>query len=317
MSGRGTLVRMTAPFVLVFLVMIAVQAAWTRGDLMNSSSADSGSYDDEILAWRKSRVRDLTGEDGWLALAGLYWLQPGKNTFGTSDSRDIVLPAGKAPEYAGSILIGGGSIRIEAAPGAGITSDGKTVGALELHSDEAGKPTVLKLGPLSFHVIKRGDKLGLRVKDRDNPERLAFRGLDYFPIDPGWRLEGTFVPYDPPKSIPITNILGMVEDQQSPGAIRFQVAGATFQLDAVTEQGSEELFIMFADKTTGTETYGSGRYLYAPMPSANGKTVIDFNKAYNPPCAFTRFATCPLPPRQNRLPIGVQAGEKKYAGGSH
>jgi uncharacterized protein (DUF1684 family) len=283
---------------------------------MNLSRPNLGPYDEEILAWRKSRVQDLTGEDGWLTLAGLYWLHPGKNTLGSASSNAIVLPAGKAPEYAGAILIAASSVSIEAPPGSGITIDGKAVTSLDLHSDEGGKPTVLKLGSLTFHVIKRGDRLGLRVKDRNNPNRLGFKGLDYYPIDSAWRFEAAFVPYDPPKSIPITNILGMIEEQKSPGAISFKVAGTTYQLDAVIEQGSDELFVMFADKTTGSETYGSGRYLYCPMPS-NGRTVIDFNKAYNPPCAFTQFATCPLPPRQNRLPIAINAGERKYAGGRH
>src|SRR5262249_27444900 len=154
---------------------------------------------------------------GWLALAGLYWLHSGKNTFGCGSSGDIVLPPGKAPGNAGSIIVTDGSIRIEAAQGAGITSDGKPVTALELHSDAAGHPTVLKLGSLSFHVIKRGNRLGLRVRDKDNPDRVGFKGIEYYPIDAGWRLQGTFVPYDPPKPIPITNILGMVEDQKSPG----------------------------------------------------------------------------------------------------
>src|SRR5262249_27829795 len=160
----GFIMRMTTLPVPVFLCMIVIQSAWIPGGLMNSSPEDSGSYDEEILAWRKSRVQDLTGEDGWLALAGLYWLHSGKNTFGCGSSGDIVLPPGKAPGNAGSIIVTDGSIRIEAAQGAGITSDGKPVTALELHSDAAGHPTVLKLGSLSFHVIKRGNRLGLRVR---------------------------------------------------------------------------------------------------------------------------------------------------------
>jgi uncharacterized protein (DUF1684 family) len=302
---------------LILVFVFAVVVAWIPGDLASSSGTPGNSYDEEIRAWRKTRIQELTGEDGWLVLAGLYWLQPGKNIIGSGASSDIVLPAGKAREYAGTIWLNDGRTRIDAAPGAGITSDGKPVSTLELHSDEGGKPTVLKVGSLSFHVIKRGDKLGIRVRDKENPDRVSFKGIDYFPIEPGWRFDGTFVPYSPPKLIPITNILGMVEDQKSPGAISFQVAGSSYRLDAVIEQGSEELFIMFADKTTGTQTYGSGRYLYAPMPSPDGRVILDFNKAYNPPCAFTRFATCPLPPRQNRLPLSIQAGEKKYAGNSH
>src|SRR5262249_2516827 len=142
------------------------------GDFMKSGS-DAGSYDEEIKAWRKSRIHDLTSEDGWLALAGLFWLQPGKNTIGGSTASDIVLPGGNAPDYAASILVANGTITIEASPEAGITCDGNPVRKLELHSDEGGKPTVLKLGSLSFHLIKRGDQLGLRVKARDNPDRVG------------------------------------------------------------------------------------------------------------------------------------------------
>jgi uncharacterized protein (DUF1684 family) len=210
-----------------------------------------------------------------------------------------------------------GVVTLEAKPDAGITSDGNAASTLVLQSDDDGKPTVLKLGSLKLFVIKRGDKLGLRVKDKRNPGRSRFAGLDYFPVDLKWRIDARFETYDPPRIIPIVNVLGMVDNMTSPGVLVFEVNAKSYRLDPVLEKGSKQLFIIFGDKTTGKETYGAGRYLYADPAGDDGKVVLDFNKAYNPPCAFTEFATCPLPPRQNRLSIRVEAGEKKYAGSGH
>jgi hypothetical protein len=166
-------------------------------------------------------------------------------------------------------------------------------------------------------VIKRGEKLGLRVKDKQNPARSRFAGLDYYSVDLKWRIEAEYEAYNPVRLIPIANVLGMVDDMTSPGALVFEANGKSLRLDAVVEKGSNQLFIIFADQTSGKETYGAGRYLYANPPDAVGKVIVDFNKAENPPCAFTKFATCPLPPKQNRLPIRVEAGEKKYGGSEH
>ncbi len=181
---------------------------------------------------------------------------------------------------------------------------------MELKSDETGEPTLLHLGSLTFHVIKRGERLGVRVKDKENPARIKFPGLQYFPIDPKWRVTAKFVPYNPPKKIPILNVLGMLQDEPSPGTLEFQVNGKTYRIDPITEQGSDELFLIFADQTTGKETYGAGRYLYTPQAGPDGKVLIDFNKAYSPPCAFTAYATCPLPPPGNKLAVRIEAGEK-------
>ncbi|HKG12516.1 MAG TPA: DUF1684 domain-containing protein, partial [Pyrinomonadaceae bacterium] len=192
--------------------------------------------------------------------------------------------------------------------------EGKPVTSLELKPDtDAGGPTTLKLGTLTFHVIKRGERLGVRVKDSASPERTSFRGLEYFPTDERWRVEARFEPHNPPKTIPITNVLNMEEDTPSPGSLVFDVGGQTYRLDAITEEGEEQFFVIFADATSGKETYGAGRYLYAGPPDSQGRLLIDFNKAYSPPCAFTKYATCPLPPEQNNLPLRVEAGEK-FAG---
>jgi uncharacterized protein (DUF1684 family) len=271
-------------------------------------------YADEVEQWKAKRVASLKGDDGWLSLVGLHWLKEGVNKIGSDPSNEVVLPEGKSPRVAGSLFLNGGAVRIEARPGSGITSEGKPVTSLDLTSDaDGGKPTVLKLGTLTFHVIKRGERLGVRVKDSASPERVNFHGLEYFPLDERWRVEARFEPHNPPKTIPITNVLGMEDDEPSPGAVVFDIDGKTYRLDALTEAGEEQFFIIFADATSGKETYGAGRYLYAGPPDSAGRLLIDFNEAYSPPCAFTKYATCPLPPEQNRLPLRVEAGEK-FAG---
>jgi uncharacterized protein (DUF1684 family) len=198
-----------------------------------------------------------------------------------------------------------------AAPGAGVSVDGKPVTSQALRSDADGDQTLLTLGSLSFYVIQRGDRVGVRVKDSQSEARKDFHGIESFPIDPKWRVEARLEPYDPPKSIPVPNVLGSVEPGECPGALVFQINGKTYRLDPILEKGERDLFVIFADRTNGTQTYGAGRFLYA-SPPIDGRTTLDFNKAYNPPCVFTLYATCPLPPPQNRLPIRVEAGEKAY-----
>ena len=300
--------------IIVFLFLIAIAPGQSK---LPADSSDAA-YASEFEHWRAERLKEINGDDGWNTLVGLFWLNQGQNRFGSDPSGDIVLPRNRAPRFAGSLWLNGKKLRIKATAKAGLTVDGAPVTNIVLQSDaDGGKPTVLKLGSLKMFVIKRGEKFGLRVKDTQSPARSHFAGLDYFPLDSKWKIEARFEPYDPPKAVPIANVLGMVEDMISPGAAVFEVAGKSYRLDAVLEKGEERLFIIFADQTTGKETYGAGRYLYADPPGASGKVIVDFNKAYNPPCAFTKFATCPLPPKQNRLALRIAAGEKKYAGASH
>lgn len=280
-------------------------------------ASEDNAYLEEIRKWRAERLEEINGDNGWTTLVGLFWLSEGQNRFGSDASNEIVLPRASSPKLAGTLRLDKGIVHLEASPSAGITSGDVPAVKIDLESDATGKPTVLKMGSLTFFVIKRGEKFGLRVKDKQHPARTRFSGLDYFPIDLMWRLEAKFEPYNPPKIIPIVNVLGMVENMTSPGALVFEMNGNTYRLDPVLEKGSKQLFIIFADKTTGKQTYGAGRYLYAEPADASGKVVVDFNKAHNPPCAFTKFATCPLPPLQNRLAIRVDAGEMKYAGPGH
>jgi uncharacterized protein (DUF1684 family) len=269
-----------------------------------------------IGRWRSERVESLTSDNGWLTLAGLFWLKEGENTFGRGPGNSLVLDHAALADTAGSFVLSGHQVRFRALPGSGVTRDGRPVTELDLAPDTSGQPTVLGCGALRFYVIERAGNLGVRVRDLDNPHRSGFRGLEYFPVSTDWVVNARFERYQPAHHIKIVNILGMELEMESPGAVVFTKDGREWRLDTVLEEpGDQELFIMFADATSGHETYGAGRFLYIPIPA--GATVpVDFNKAYNPPCALNEFATCPLPPWQNRLKLKVTAGERKYAGGT-
>lgn len=270
-------------------------------------------YQQELDQWRAEREAGLRKPDGWFSLVGLSWLEEGENRFGSDPAGKVVLPAGKAPAQAGVLVRHGNTVELKAAPEAGLTLDGKPVREATLEVGKEGKPQVVGLGSLSFFLIPRGDRVGVRVRDSAAPALAAFHGLDYYPAAEDWRVEARFEPYQPPKPIPIVNILGMVEDNPSPGAVVFQREGKTYRLEAL-DGGDGSLFLLFADPTNGPETYGAGRFLDTDPPK-DGKVTVDFNRAYNPPCAFSAYATCPLPPKQNRLPFAVRAGEKKYGTG--
>jgi uncharacterized protein len=278
-----------------------------------AATPPAASYEQELEQWKAKRLEGLKGEDSWLLLIGLFWLKEGANRFGSDIAGEIVLPEDKSGKHAGSIYLDAGKVRLEANPEAKITSKGQPVTTIELKSDENGEPTPLDMGSLSFHVIKRGERLGLRVKDRENPARAAFKGTDYYPADRKWVVNARFEPYNPPKQVPILNVLGMETDETSPGLLAFEMDGRPYKLEALKEKGSEQFFIIFADQTNKQETYGAGRYLYADPPGPDGRVTLDFNRAYSPPCAFTKYATCPLPPQQNRLTLRVEAGER-YTG---
>lgn len=266
----------------------------------------------EIDAWRRRRIARLTSEDGWLSLTGLFWLEPGDNAVGSAAGSPVLLPAGRAPARAGNLRVEGAVVVFEPAPGAVLEADGRPVGGpAPLRSDAAGAPSVLSLGGVRFHLVERGGRLAVRVRDRENPARHGLRPIESFPVSPAWRFEARFEPYEPPKRIPVTGILGTVEQEISPGAVVFSVAGQELRLDPILERGETDYWIIFGDLTNGADTYGGGRFVYV-APPAGGRTVLDFNKAYNPPCVFTPYSTCPLPPPQNRLPIRVEGGEKVY-----
>ncbi len=279
------------------------------------AQVDYAQYKQQILQWRQHRLQRLTRPDGWLSLAGLFWLHEGNNTFGFGKQNDIQFPGEKSPGRLGTIILQNGQIRLETAPGAKIRINDKSVKTAELHSDADGKPTIMSYKSYLWYVIKRGDRYAIRLKNTENPAIKNFKGIAYFPIDLKWRIRAKFVPYKPVKKVPIPTEIGTVEMQNTPGYLEFKVDGKVLHLNFYAENPSDTLWTIFADETSGRETYGAGRFLEVPPPDRTGMTVIDFNKAYNPPCAFTDFATCPMAPKENFLPIRVTAGEKY--GGDH
>jgi uncharacterized protein len=252
------------------------------------------SYQDEIAKWHRDRETALTADGGWLTVAGLFWLHPGANTFGRDAANNIVLPDG--PAHAGVFHFENGKVTV--------TMDGAT---RELHPDSAD---AARVGRLSLFIIKRSDKFGIRLKDPESPARREFKGIASFPADEAYRVTARWVAE--PRKIPILNVLGQTEDSECPGYAVFRLHGQELKLHPILEEpGAKELFFIFRDQTSNKETYGAGRFLYTALPQ-NGQVVLDFNQAQNPPCAFTPFATCPLPPAENRLPVRIEAGEKKY-----
>ena len=278
------------------------------------AAADDGFQKSE-QAWRDGRVKRLSSPNGWLTLVGLHWLQPGENVFGSDPECAVPLPAGKAPKHAGVLVLESGAVTIKPAAGSGLKIDDKPAGQQVLGDDTAKDTNVVSLGDVSFFIIKRGERIGVRVKDQKSPVRTHFKGIDYYPADPKWRVEGTFVPYDAPKKVEIPTVLGTTDTMEAPGLVKLTIDGTEVSLEPVVEDPDKpSLWFIFKDQTSNKETYGGGRFLYSEMPK-DGKVVVDFNQAYNPPCAFTPYATCPLPPKQNWLPVRVEAGEKVFAGG--
>jgi uncharacterized protein (DUF1684 family) len=269
----------------------------------------------EIEAWRAQREERLRAEGGWLALAGLHWLGEGAMTIGSNPMADVVLPS-SAPLSAGRLVREGAAVWLEPAPGVEARHEGERFRRLEMRSDASEEPTVVELGSLSLQVIERGQRIGLRVKDAEAAARTGFTGIESFPIDRRWRLTARLDPYEPPREMMVDDYTGGTQEALSPGSLVFEVDGESHRLDAL--DAGDELFVIFADRTSGRSTYGAGRYLYVDKPGPDGLVTLNFNQAYNPPCAFSPFATCPLPPRQNRLDLEVEAGEKDYHGpGAH
>jgi uncharacterized protein (DUF1684 family) len=266
-------------------------------------------YESSVRQWRSAYENSLRADDGWLTLAGLFWLKEGANSAGTAPGSDILLPPGSAPARAGEFDFRGNITLFRAAAGAGVMVNGHPATEAPLIADTDGVPSLVQIGGLTMMVIHRGKRYGIRVKNKQSPVRLHFTGLRWYPVKPQYRIAAEFHAYPQPRRIAIPNVLGDTEPLPSPGYAAFTVGGVRVRLFPVTEDG--RLFFIFRDRTSGKATYGSGRFLDADMP-VNGKVTLDFNEAYNPPCAFTPYATCPLPPASNRLSVAIEAGEKKY-----
>ena len=270
-------------------------------------------YTEEVEHWRAHREATLKAEDGWLSLAGLFWLKEGSNPVGSAPGNSILLPRG--PANLGTINYHEGKAVFVPQPGSVLTVNGQAPTTAALKSDAGGaKPDLMRVGDFTFFVIHRGERDGIRLRDTQSQARRGFHGLRWYPPNQAYRVTAKWVAYPEPKILAVPNILGETEHTPSPGYAEFTLNGHEIRLDPVVEDGT--LFFVFRDTTAGKETYGSGRFLHTAMPK-EGRVVLDFNEAYNPPCAFTPYATCPLPPKQNRLTIPIEAGELNYGEHPH
>jgi len=268
-------------------------------------------YEKEQQAWRRDREEKLKATDGWLTVSGLFWLREGINEFGAGSGNDIVLPSATAASRIGAFELTGDRVRLRVDEGVTVTIDGQPIRETELKLDaNSSKPIVN--GDLTFIILRRGEKYGLRFKDQNSAARRHFSGLRWYPVKKDYCVTASFTPYDTAREVSIINLLGDIEKYRSPGLLRFTLQGQDYSLEPVEIAGGR-FFIIFRDLTSNRTTYGAARFLYTSTP-VDGKVTIDFNQAINPPCAFTIYATCPLPPRQNRLNVAIEAGEQTYPG---
>lgn len=267
-------------------------------------------FERETDAWHAGRVAALKAEDGWLNLAGLHWLNEGIQTFGSDSTQAIVFPPVRIAGMAGRFERRGDLVVMYASKGSEININGKPAVIDTVFSPSMKSAPVCESGSLRWTIIKRGDRIGIRLRDLNHPSLLTFKDVERFPADTNWRVSARLVTDMYTRSIPITNVLGQTTQTPLAGRLHFNLNDRPMVLDALTE--GNELLIIFGDETSGVDTYPAGRFLYAAMPDVEGNTILDFNRAINPPCAFTPFATCPLPPRQNVLSVAVRAGEKDH-----
>ena len=282
---------------------------------IKSADEVESKYVQKISAMRQQRAEALCADWGWLTLAGLYWLHEGDNSFGRDPSNDIVLPNPDAPLFAGTFVLSAGQVHLRVADGIAMTANGKPVTSLTLRPDTSDTPDYVTLGDMTMVYIPRGARHGIRLYDISHPVRRNFQGLHWYPIQESYCIAARYTPYEPPKPITIMNVLGDAQESYSPGYVEFELDGETHRLDA--EDRNTALFFNFGDQTNRQTTYGAGRFLSTDLPDQGllepGNLVIDFNRATNPYCAYTPYATCPLPPPDNHLTAAIEAGEMRFA----
>ena len=316
---------MRHPYIAVAIGLLALagcqQQQTTQGSTASTNAAepariDRTAFEQDVAKWRSARVERLRKPDNWLSLVGLHWVEPGVHQLGMAESNDIQLRTG--PAKLGTLKLADGKAAFTPDPNVGATIDGKpATGEIALKSDtttDPNGPTIVAFnnGSANFQVIERSGNFALRVKDANAPTRTGFLGIDYFDMDQAWRVNARFEPHPKGQTIPMATVINTIEPMMNPGTLVFDKDGKTFRLEAVDE-GDGRMFLVYSDHTNGKSTYAAGRFVYADAPK-NGMTVLDFNKSYNPPCVFTHYATCPLPPPENRLDLTITAGEKSYRG---
>ena len=308
----------TASFLLAAALLVLAALSLGCDSASSRKAADpvpAATFADSLTEYRAAREERLRDETGWLTIAGLFWLTPGDNPFGTGPDNAVVLPTG--PARAGTFVLADGAVTVRPEPGAGLLLDGAEVGERRLATDAEGEPDQLTLGRLTFWVIQRGDRLAIRLRDPESSLRVNFAGVDFYPPDPAYRVPARFHRYPEPHRVPMENMAGTVDTVIVPGEAVFSLAGEEIALLPVVDDPADSaFFFVFSDATSGDETYGGGRFLSATL-GPQDRVVLDFNRAYNPPCAFNPYTTCPLPLPENRLRVSVRAGERAYAGEGH
>ena len=298
----------------VVALLAALAAACGRQEqaAQPHTAATVDPYQADIEKFRQQREAKLTSDVGWLTIAGLHFLTRPETTVGAAADNDVVLPAG-APARVGTFVVGKtGKISVRLEPGLSAKLlDGKPFTGGEIKTDGAGPPERLVFGDIQVWVHQSGDRPAIRIRDRNNHLRKAFTGMKWYPVNASYKVEGTFVPFEKAQTFEVPNMLGDIDKMESPGHVKFTLNGKEHNMLAITED-EESFWFIFRDLTSGEETYPAARFLYTGRPGAGGKVTLDFNRAENPPCAFNPYATCPLPPPENRLQVKVEAGEKIY-----
>lgn len=285
------------------LLMLLLNTACSTG----AEDLDRAALEADVLAWRDSRLASLMSPTGFLNLAGLFWLETESATFGSSPDNDLVFPA-SADARIGRFLVTADGVVMEPEGGATVLANGEPVGRILLADDTTDDPVMITHGSLAWTIIKRDGRYAVRLRDFDHPALVSFPPLRYFPIDPSWRVEATLGRYAEPRRVEASTVIeGLGWNPESPGVVTFDRDGETYTLEAYTS--GERLFFVFGDRTNGRETYPAGRFLYTDAPGDDGRIVLDFNRAYSPPCAFNDFSTCPVASPRNRLPLRIEAGE--------
>jgi len=274
----------------------------------SGATSDTSAHENEVLEWRAWRIEQLKKPFGYLNQIGLYWLEPGVYSFGSAASNDIVVNAGAAPEI-GVFTVSADGISMTVRPGVDVQSDGVPVGEMVIPADTTGQEVIVSHGSIAWTVVEREGRYAVRLRDFEHPFVKSFGPLPYFDIAPSLRVQATLRRYAEPRIVSVDTVIeGLGFHPESPGIVEFEIDGKTYGLEAYTS--GEQLFYVFGDLTNRDVTYGAGRFLYSTMPGENGLTVLDFNKAYSPPCAFNDYSTCPVAAPGNRLPIRIEAGEK-------
>jgi hypothetical protein len=289
--------------------------AWILSLTAGCSKKDNAdpAYLKEINDWHAKRIERLKAPDGWLNLVGRTWLKPGINKFGSGKDNEVIIESGKVPANMGVFIFEDSTVTMKINDGVEVLLNGKPVKEILMIDDQKKDMTVFQSGSIKWNLIIRGDKYGIRFRDLESDLVQNFKGIERFPVDQNWKLTARFEAYSPPRKIAVPNVLGQIDEETSPGAVIFSKDEKEFRIEAVDAE--DKLFLIIADETSGEETYGGGRFIYVDKPDSTGKIILDFNKAYNPPCVFTKYATCPLPPEQNYLKLKIEAGEKMYGKG--